>query len=88
MSALEIARPTRKPCACPICVISRSLDALHDATDTWVEREGELEMAHAYLRDEVEAVLGSRLSLGVRRRLRRALEISRPTPQITQETEG
>lgn len=62
-------------CTCPVCAVRDALRQLEGAHEAWVEQAGETEMQFAYLRVEVSAVLCSPLSLLVRRRLRRALEV-------------
>lgn len=72
----KLKRPHRLPCECPVCTVSRALRDLDGATNAWVEREAEQEMRLAWLRSEVAAVVRSPLSLLVRRRLRKALEVA------------
>jgi hypothetical protein len=60
-------------CRCPICATSRALEAAGAGVDGLVEMGAEAEMALAWLRDEVAAALRRPASVGVRRRLRRAL---------------
>lgn len=66
-----------RSCDCPVCGIGRGLDAVHAALEALLNREAENDMAFAYLLDEVEAVVGSRRTIRVRRRLREALRIAK-----------
>lgn len=76
---------------CPVCTTSRALRLLEAGLDdlagrlremqagldALVEQGAEQEMAHAWLRDEVRAVVGRRLPFPGRKRLRKALEVGR-----------
>lgn len=75
-----------KPCPCPICTVNRSVKAIEAATDTWVEREANLECDHYYLLDEVRAALSTPWWKRPRRHLREALHVLTSTkPRAHQE---
>lgn len=63
-------------CTCPTCRISQALKTLDGATEEWLNDSEERSMAFAYLRDEVAAVASSPFGFFVRRRLRKALEVT------------
>lgn len=58
---------------CNICKLARAIESVSAGFDALLNDSSERDMAHAYLREEIDAVVKLRRSFLVRRRLVKAM---------------